>query len=53
LSHPTYGIAKKVIINKGSNGFLQEKDGSLHSDVRRDFYETKNGIKKKCIVVST
>lgn len=33
--------------NKGSNNFLQGKDGSLHSDVRRDFYDTTKGIAKK------
>ncbi|KAI2498751.1 hypothetical protein MHU86_15762 [Fragilaria crotonensis] len=42
-----FRIAQKVIGNKGSNGFLQGKDGSLHSDVRRDFYDTAKGIKKK------
>jgi hypothetical protein len=35
-----YRIAKKVVDNKGSNTFLQGKGGSLHSDVRCDFYET-------------
>ena len=45
-----FRIAKKVVSNKGSNGFLQGKDGSLHSDVRRDFYETAKGIKKKTVV---
>jgi hypothetical protein len=46
-----FRIAKKVVSNKGSNGFLQGKDGSLHSDLRRDFYETAKGIKKKTVVL--
>jgi hypothetical protein len=46
-----YHIAKKVVDNKGSNSFLQGKDGSLHADVRCDFYETAKGIKKKTVVV--
>jgi hypothetical protein len=47
-----YRIAiKVVVVNKGSNSFFWGKDGSLHSDVMRDFYETERGIKKKCIVV--
>jgi hypothetical protein len=46
-----FRIAEKVVRNKGSNSFLQGKDGSVHSDVRCDFNETANGIKKKTIVV--
>ena len=46
-----FRIADKVVSNKGSNGFLQGKDGSLHSDVRRDFYETDKGIKKKTVAL--
>jgi hypothetical protein len=46
-----FRIAEKVVKNKGSNNFLQGKDGSLHSDVRRDFYDTTKGIAKKAVVV--
>ena len=46
-----FRIAEKVIKNKGSNSFLQGKDGSLHSDVRRDFYDTAKGVAKKTVVV--
>ena len=46
-----FRIADKVVSNKGSNGFLQGKDGYLHSDVRQDFYETDKGIKKKTVAL--
>jgi hypothetical protein len=47
-----FRIAEKVVKNKGSNHFLQGKEGSLQSDVRRDFYDTTKGVAKKTVVVS-
>ena len=46
-----FRIAEKVVKNKESNNFLQGKDGSLHSDVRRDFYDTAKGIVRNTVVV--
>ena len=40
-----FHFAENVVHNKGSNSFLHGKDGSLHSDERRDFCKTANGIK--------
>lgn len=44
-----YRIAAKVIDNKGENTFLQTHD--FHSDVRKDFYESPTGVKKRARVV--
>ena len=45
-----FRCAEKIVRNKGSNSFLHGKDGSLHSNVRRDFCETANGIKKSSLI---
>ncbi|KAI2503723.1 hypothetical protein MHU86_10704 [Fragilaria crotonensis] len=43
-----FRIAEKVVKNKGSNNFLQGKDGSLHSDVRRFLRYDKRYCKEDC-----
>jgi hypothetical protein len=45
----TYRVAAQVIKSKGSNKFLHED--SFHSGVRRDFFDTDKGIRRKHIVV--
>jgi hypothetical protein len=45
-----YQIAEKVIKGTGSNRFLC--DSSLHSSIRKDFYNTDSGIKPTINVIS-
>jgi hypothetical protein len=44
-----YQVAAQVIKSKGNNKFLHED--SFHSGVRRDFFDTDKGIRRKHIVV--
>jgi hypothetical protein len=44
-----YRVAAQVIKSKKSNKFLHED--SFHSGVRRDFFYTDKGIRRKHIVV--
>jgi hypothetical protein len=40
-----YRIMEKIIATNGHNDFLQ--DGAPHCNVRRDFWNTERGIKRK------
>ena len=40
-----YGIMEKIIATNGHNDYLQ--DGAPHCNVRRDYYDTERGIKRK------
>jgi hypothetical protein len=44
-----YRVAAQVIKSKNSNKFLHED--SFHLGVRRDFFDTDKGIRRKRIVV--
>jgi hypothetical protein len=44
-----YRIADKVIVNKGTNTFLQTQD--FHSGVGEDFTDTRDGVRKTVHVI--